>query len=347
MRAMLLAAGLGTRLGELSAERPKPLLPMADIPILRYGLALARGHGIDEVVINLHHHGEQIMAALEGVDRALGITLRWSHEPVILGTGGGIHQAADWLTHGGREPFLVMNGKLVTDIDLGAVMARHRTSGAVATMVVREVPDAERWGAVDLDSEDQVLRIIGQGGQGGGPVGPDGQPATVVRRTMFTGVHVLSPRLVQYLPEGESCIIRQGYLRALADGLPVAGLRYDGYFQEHSTPERYLQGNFAVVRGEAKLGHAPGPLQGVDPTAELGPGVRLVGAHRIAAGARIGAGVTVGPDVIVGGGAQVAPGARLERVVIWPGAKVEGDVTGAIVTPRGVFPVPGGGVAAG
>ncbi|HEX2571806.1 MAG TPA: NDP-sugar synthase [Polyangia bacterium] len=336
MRAMLLAAGLGTRLGELSAERPKPLLPMADIPILRYGLALCRGHGIREVVINLHHHGEQIMAALADAEQAFGTTLRWSHEPVILGTGGGIRQAADWLTRGGQEPFLVMNGKLVTDIDLAAVQARHRASGAVATMVVREVPDAERWGAVDLDAEDRVLRIINKGGAGG-----EGPPVPVARRTMFTGVHVLSPRVVEYLPEGESCIIRQGYLRALADGLLVAGLRYDGYFQEHSTPERYLQGNFAVVRGAARLRHAPGPLQGVDPAAELGPAVRLVGAHRVAAGARVGAGAIVGPDVVVGAGAQVAPGVRLERVVIWPGAKVDGDVADAIVTPRGVFPVPG------
>jgi mannose-1-phosphate guanylyltransferase len=345
MRAMLLAAGLGTRLGELSAERPKPLLPVADIPLLRYGLALCRGHGIDEVVINLHHHGEQIMAALEGAEREFGITLRWSHEPIILGTGGGIRQAADWLTRGGQDPFLVMNGKLVTDIDLGAVLARHRTSGAVATMVVREVPDAERWGAVDLDGEDRVVRIINKGGPGAS--GGQGQPAPVVRRTMFTGVHVISPRLVEYLPEGESCIVRQGYLRALADGLPVAALRYDGYFQEHSTPERYLQGNFAVVRGEARLGHVPGPLQGVDPTAELGSAVRLVGAHRIAAGARIGAGAIMGPDVVVGAGAQVAPGVRLERVVIWPGSKVDGDVADAIVTPRGVFPVPWMGAAVG
>lgn len=342
MRAMLLAAGLGTRLGELSGERPKPLLPVADIPILRYGLALCRGHGIREVVINLHHHGEQIMAALDGAEREFGITLRWSHEPVILGTGGGIRQAADWLTRGGQEPFLVMNGKLVTDIDLAAVLARHRASGAVATMVVREVPDAERWGAVDLDGEDRVLRIINKGGGGGGG---EGSSVPVVRRTMFTGVHVISPRLVEYLPEGESCIVRQGYLRALADGLLVAGLRYEGYFQEHSTPERYLQGNFAVVRGEARLGYAPGPLQGVDPAAELGSAVRLVGAHRIAAGARIGAGGIVGPDVVVGAGAQVAPGVRLERAVIWPGAQVDGDVADAIVTPRGVFPVPGVGSA--
>src|SRR5205814_1054419 len=111
------------------------------------------------------------------------------------------------------------------------------------------------------------------------------------------------------------------------------------YFQEHSTPERYLAGNFAVVGGEAALTHPPGPLAGVDAAAVVAAGATLVPPLRVAAGARVHAGATVGPYAVVGAGAVVEAGATLERAVAWPGARVTGAVSWAIVTPRGTFPV--------
>jgi NDP-sugar pyrophosphorylase family protein len=323
MRALILAAGLGTRLGSLSDERPKPLLPVCDIPLIRYAIALVAGHGVREIAVNLHHRGELIEREL-GDGASEGVHIRYSHEPTILGTGGGIRRLQDFLTDGGRDSFLVVNGKILIDVDLHAVVARHQATGAAATMVLRETPDAARWGAIEVDDAGRVTRIIGQGTPG-------------ARVCMFTGVHVLAPPLVERLPpDGESDSIRQAYLPALADGEHIEGFLLDGYFHEHSTPARYLEGNWNALAGRARLRHPPGPLTGIDPTARLADPLKLSEPYRIGAGAVVGPHVILGPDVVIGAGARVEAGVRLERVVVWPGAVVTQSLNDAIVTPRGV-----------
>src|SRR5262249_39926752 len=114
-RAMILAAGLGTRLGGLSGERPKTLLPVCDIPLIRYSVALLAGHGVRDITVNLHHRGQQIADELRDGSRA-GVKMSYSREERILGTGGGIRQALDLLD--GEGPFFVINGKIVFDVDL-------------------------------------------------------------------------------------------------------------------------------------------------------------------------------------------------------------------------------------
>lgn len=322
MRAMVLAAGLGTRLGALSSELPKPLLPVCDVPILRYGLQLLSAHGFNEVAINLHHHAELIVSELS---RDNPVSVTWSREERILGTGGGLKRMADWLTDGNRAPFLAMNGKLIVDVDLQALVSKHVESGAVATMVVRETPDPERWGAIDLDESGRVVRILGSG---------DGR---VARRTMFCGVHVLTPALLSRLPEGESCVIRQGYIPALLSNEHINSFLYTGYFQEHSTPERYLAGNFAILDGSARLSHPPALPTGIAPSAIIGSGARLNTPLLISANARIGPNAQIGPYVVIGANSEVAPGARLSNAVVWRNSRVEGEWTNAIITPRGAL----------
>jgi mannose-1-phosphate guanylyltransferase len=300
-RALILAAGFGTRLGALSDELPKPLLPVCDVPLIRYAVALLRGHGIGEIAVNLHHHGELIRAAL-------GPDFHYSDEPVILGTGGGIARIADWLTQEGREPCVIVNGKIVSNVDVGGALALHRQTDASATMVLREVPDATKWGAIDVGDDGRVTSIIGSGSPG-------------AHSCMFTGVHVLSPRLIARLPAtGESDSIRQAYIPALLEGERINGIRYDGYWHEHSTPLRYLQGNWNLLAG-VKLDHPPAPIRAVAPSATVEPGA------------------IVGREVVVGARAIVRAGARLERVVMWPDSVAEGEIHDAIVTPRGVYPV--------
>jgi NDP-sugar pyrophosphorylase family protein len=136
-------------------------------------------------------------------------------------------------------------------------------------------------------------------------------------------VHVLSPKLIARLPPtGASDSIRQAYLPALRDGERIEGLRYDGYWFEHSTPQRYLQGNWNLLSGAVRLTYPP------------------AGFGRMGDDATIEAGAVVGPEVVVGARSRVRAGARLERVVVWPDSVVEGEVRDAIVTPRGVVPVP-------
>ena len=326
LRALILAAGLGTRLGPLGGERPKPLLPVCDIPLIRYAVALLAGHGVTEIAINLHWKGELIEREL-GTGASMGVSITYSHEPVILGTGGGIVKLADFLTDGGARDFFVVNGKLLVDADLHALRARHERTHAVATMLVKEVPDAHKWGAIETDRDGRVLRIIGKG--------PSTEPAA--HSSMFTGVHVLSPRLVDRLPtEGESDSIRQAYLPALEAGERIEGALHAGYFHEHSTPARYLEGNLNALYGRARLRYAPGPFIGVDASARVSEDARVIAPVRIGAGARIAAGAVIGPGVVVGAGAVVDAGVALERVVVWPNAHVTQSVSDAIVTERAI-----------
>jgi NDP-sugar pyrophosphorylase family protein len=304
MRAIILAAGFGTRLGDLSDERPKPLLPVCDIPLIRYAVALLRGHGVTEIAVNLHHHGDLI-------ERELGPDFHYSREETILGTGGGLRRIADWLTKHGTDSFLVVNGKILIDADVSLVMRRHRERDAAATMVLRETPDAAKWGAIEVGEDDRVTKILDAGTPG-------------AHVCMFTGVHCIAPRLVERLPPGgESDSIRQAYIPALRDGDRIEGIRYAGYFHEHSTPARYLEGNWNVLRGRAQLTHPPGAPVHISPTA------------------RVDGSAVIGDDVVVGARCEVGPRARLDRVVMWPDSHVDEPLEDAIVTPRGIHRVGG------
>lgn len=318
---MLLCAGYGTRLGALSDECPKPMLPVCDVPIVRFGIAQLVAHGIRDIVINLHHRGDRIEDDL-GDGSALGARIRYSREPEILGTGGGLKHALALLDpHGDDEPFVSMNGKLIFDVDFTAVLAHHRARPeALGTMVVQPAADAEQWGAVDIDGEPGRLRVRNILGAG---------------RHMFCGVHVTRPSVIARLPDGEACMVRQGYLPWLRGGEAVAAFEHDrGYFAEHSTPARYLASNWALLDGQP-LRHPPAPLQGVDPGATVASTAILRPPLRIGPGAEIGAGATVGPYAVVGRGARVAAGARLSRTVVWRHAYAEGELRDAIVTATG------------
>jgi NDP-sugar pyrophosphorylase family protein len=156
---------------------------------------------------------------------------------------------------------------------------------------------------------------------------------------MFTGIHVLNPPLLDRLQPVVSDVVRDAYVPALLAGETIAAVTHTGYFAEHSTPERYLAGNLALLRAPSLLRAPPGPLVGVDPGAAVDRQARVIAPCRVEAGAVVEAGATIGPDVVVGAGARVAEGARLERTVVWPGAVATGAVTDAVVTPSGTVAV--------
>lgn len=309
---MLLCAGLSTRLGKLGAECPKPLLPVCGIPILHYGIANLVAHGIKDLVINTHHRADLIEQVI-GDGSRLGARVRYSHEPRILGTGGGLKHALHLLDpEGSDEPFVSVNGKLIFDLDFSALVDAFKRAGddVLGMMVVRRVPDAKSWGAVDVRFDDRgpfVTNVLGDG------------------EHMFCGVHVTRPSVMARLPDGESDSIRQGYLPWMHEGGRVAAFEHEhGYFAEHSTPERYLESNFALVSG-TPLRNPPGPLTGVDPTAHVDPTAKIIEPVRIAANAFVGPGISVGPNVVVGPGAHVHR--SLRNAVVWSDAVLPaGDI---------------------
>jgi NDP-sugar pyrophosphorylase family protein len=315
MRAMLLCAGLSTRLGKLGQERPKPMLPVCGMPIAAYGIANLVAHGITELVINTHHRPELIERELGG-GRAFGARITYLHEPQLLGTGGGVKHALPLLDPDGRdEPFVVANGKLIFDLDFHALLAAYRNASAhapvVAMMVVRRVPDARAWGAVQVAPDGRITDILGDGDH------------------MFCGVHVARPSMIARLPDGECDSIRQGYLPWLRAGERVLAFEHaHGYFAEHSTPERYVESNWALL-GSAQLRHPPGAQHGVDPTARLHATATLVEPVKIGAGATIGANVTVGPYAVVGEGAVVAR--SIERTIVWAHARADASNLGETI----------------
>jgi NDP-sugar pyrophosphorylase family protein len=333
MNVMLLAAGRSTRLGSLGAALPKPLLPICGHPAVVYGLHAAARAGLRRVVLNIHHHGDLMRQAL-GDGAAFGAAITYSDESdELLGTGGGLARARPLFTPG---PVLVMNAKVVADLDLPALVAAHAAAhaagGAQATMLLRDDPDARRWGAIAADETGRVVGIL--------DARSPRPPAGAVTERMFTGVHVVEPALLDRLRPVFSDVIRDAYIPALLAGATIQAAVLPGYFAEHSTPARYLAGNLTLLRSPDLLRDPPGPLTGIDPDAQIHPTATITLPCRIEAGAIIEAGASVGPEVVLPSSSRVTAGVHVRQAVIWPGSTVASDVANAVITPDGVVTIP-------
>jgi mannose-1-phosphate guanylyltransferase len=325
MRGMILAAGFGTRLSELGVPLPKPLFPVCNVPLVRWAVSYLVGYGVCELVINLHHEGQRIRAALgDGHDLGARITYV-EEEGEILGTGGGVRNVRDFL---GEETCVVMNGKITIDADLHAALAHHQASGALATMVVKPDPEAARWGGIGVDRAGRVVSLLGE-------------PAlsAETREHLFTGIHLLQPAFLEALPEGPSCIVRAGYRPLFARGAPLAAYVHEGYFWDHSTPSRFLQGNLNLVLGQGQAAFPPGPARGVHPSAEIAADARVDHAVLVGAGVRVGSGVVLGPGTVLGPGAEISAGLNLERCVVFAGARVTESLSCAVWAADRAIPV--------
>jgi mannose-1-phosphate guanylyltransferase len=235
MQAIILAAGLGTRLRPLTEKMPKALIPVGGRPLIHYSLGLLKKYGVRNVVVNLHYLGEQIERAL-GDGSQLGLNIRYSWEKKILGTGGGIRQAAAFFP---QQPVLVMNSDILIDADLGALQRFHEKKKSIATMVVRPLNltgDKDAPTPIFLSEEDRIVSI------GKTPQVPGDQ------KVHFTGVQILEPGFLKRLPaEGESCLIQDAYQAALQQKENVNGYLYQGYWNDLGTPERYDQAKKDVL----------------------------------------------------------------------------------------------------
>jgi mannose-1-phosphate guanylyltransferase len=306
---MVLAAGLGTRLRPLTEEVPKPLVPVLGRPLVEHTLLLLRQWGVADVVLNLHHLPEAVPAAL-GDGSSIGLELRYVVEHgAILGTGGGVRGARPFLDDG--STFIVMNGDVLFAPDLPAALAHHRRLGALATMVVREDLAASAYGAVEIDADGRVRRLLGRPGWQGEPL----------RTTMFTGLHLLEPEVFDLLPE-TGCIVRGLYQPMLDAGRVIGAHVARETWVELGTVADYLRTNLALATGELRLPHLPPPCAG-GLWLELGVTVARSDLLR--------------PPVVVGRGATIR--AEVERSVVWDGATVDEPVHDAVVTSRQVVHV--------
>lgn len=310
MRAMVFAAGLGTRLRPLTDLLPKPAVPFFDRPLAGWTLdALARA-GVRQVVANTHHLAEACERELARA-RPAGMDLLFSREDAILGTGGGLRRAWQLAeeAHGRMaddEVLVVVNGDILFEPDLARLVRLHRERRAIATMAVRETADPWTLGAIEHGPEGLVSSMLRKA--------PDPSAPAGTRAAMFTGVHVLSRAALERLP-AEGCIVRGGYVRWLAEGARVGAVVCEEPWRDLGTPAVYLEAHLDVLAGRLAL-----------------PGVSPARAWR-GTGARISPAAVL-DEVVVGAGATVGAVA-LQRVIVWPGATVEHALSDAIVLPDG------------
>jgi mannose-1-phosphate guanylyltransferase len=322
---MLLAAGRSTRLGPLGQALPKPLAPICGYPAIRFGLAASARAGFHEAVVNLHHLGDRLRDTLG--DAEGGLRVRYSVELELLGTGGGIAHARGLL---GSGRVLIINGKVVADVDLRDFLGSHVESGAEGSLLLRDDPDPRKWGAIGVDATGRVVSIL----TARSPLPPEGP----VTERMFTGIHVMEPALLDRLRPVPCDVIRDAYIPALEAGARIAAQRLDGYFAEHSTPERYLAGNLELLHNPSLVPHPPGPLTGIASNAQTA-GARLIPPYRIAAGAMVEPGAEIGPAAVIGARARIRATARIRNAVVWSDTVVDGELDHAVATPDGIVPV--------
>lgn len=242
---MILAAGYGARLWPLTADRTKPALPVLGKPLVGYVAEYLARYGIEETIVNLHHRPESVRRAL-GDGSQFGVRLEYVHEPVILGTSGALDNARRSLE---GDTFIVVNGKLITDLDLNAALETHRQKKALATLVLRPNPKHERFSIVET-GDGMVTAFAGMPG----PLSPDSKSDPPL---MFTGIQILESRIFDYIPRGVfSDTVTSVYPQAMARGERIVAHVAEGMWYELSTLKRYLDISLALLRQQGRDVHA-------------------------------------------------------------------------------------------
>jgi NDP-sugar pyrophosphorylase family protein len=290
----------------LTLERPKPLVPLLGRPLAAYALDRLALAGVRSVVANTFHLGEQVQPTLAPFASALGMSLASVQETVLLGTGGGIRNALPLL---GRDPFVVFNGDVLAAPEIARALELHVRSGARTTMVLREDPSADKLGAIEVDGDGRVRRILGEGAAAVEPV----------RKCMFTGVYVLSPDVREDLPEN-GCIVRHSIRRWLARGDRVSAIVDDGPWFDLGTIAEYARVTFGLLDGSIAF-----------------PGQRArEGACAVdRATATVGEGVTLGRHVVVSEGAKLSGHGSIDHAIVWNDATLEAPASNVIATTNG------------
>jgi mannose-1-phosphate guanylyltransferase len=310
-QAVVLCAGEGRRLRPLTERVPKPLLPLLNVPILRHTLQRLAEAGVERVALNAWHLAEQVEAfARTAPEPRLALEVR--REPELLGTGGALWNLRDWIAD---EPLLVLAGDIVADFDVPDLLARHRAAGAEATMSLATRADVRDFGAVEIDAQGRITDIVGALRRPG------------ARALVNASAHVLEPAFLRRLPAGNSCLVRQGYLPALAAGARCAGALHEGAWAELGSPAALRRAQAAALRNEIPV--AP---------ALLAAGGRRDGVESLVHGkARVAAGARLLDGTVVGAGARIGRGASLRGCLVLPGASVP---AGAALRDEIVEPAP-------
>jgi len=319
VQAIVLVGGEGTRLRPLTSDVPKPAVTLVDRPFLAYAIEWLAAHGVTEVVLACGFLPDVLRAALADEEERAGVEIVYVAEPEPLGTAGAIRFAAEALGERLEDRFLALNGDVLADLDLSALLRAHEERSARATIGLHPVADSSAYGLVSCDAEGRVLEFLEKTGE-------------AVPGEINAGAYVLERSVLDLVPAGRAVSIeREVFPRLVGDGL--CGLLLEGYWMDIGTPERYLQASWDILEGRVRTQvrpTAPGLLVGgdarIDEEAKVGPRAVVSGGCRIERGAEVGdsvllEGCTVGRDALVQGsilapGAEVEPGAQLVNAVV-------------------------------
>jgi NDP-sugar pyrophosphorylase family protein len=313
VKGMILAAGFGTRLRPLTLLRAKPSVPFLARPLIDYSLELFQQAHVEEVVINLHHKKETVIEAVDGFfERSPAsdppLTVRYSVEDEILGTAGCYAKVAHLLR---GSDFIVSNGKIYFEQDLLVALDFHRQSDAIVTMVVIPHTGSEPFNPVLMDEAGRVERFALKS-----------EAESFERAFIYTGVQILSDRVLDFIPPGRSEIVTDIYPRLIADGQKVFGFVSPSYWCECSWTSRYLEKTREVLTRKGRENLVPhgvdGNFEGVvaSPGSEIAPGCRM-------------------RNVVLWEGCRVGPNASLRNAIICAGSEIPAHTTieNAVVTP--------------
>jgi mannose-1-phosphate guanylyltransferase len=312
MQAVILVGGEGTRLRPLTSTVPKPVVPLVDRPFISFMLEWLKGHGIDDVIMSCGFLATSVRNVL-GDGSGLGIRLRFVEEPDPRGTAGALKFAEPMLD----ERFLMLNGDVLTDIDLTAQIAQHERTGARATLALVPVADPTAYGLVHLEEDRSVRDFVEK-------------PSSdrIDTNLISAGAYVLEREVLNLVPADRNVSIeREVWPRLIGDGL--YGSPSESYWLDIGTPERYLQGTFDIIEGnvatavQERLGSN---YLAVDEGAEVQQG-RVIPPAVIERGVSIAEGAHVGSLVVLGQDVSIGAHSTVERAVVMNGTEIGADCT--------------------
>jgi len=301
MRAMVLSAGYGTRLWPLTEDRTKPAIPILGKPLVGYVAEYLARFGVDDIIVNLHHRPESVRKAL-GNGSQFGVKLQYVEEPEILGTSGALDNAKSLFL---EDTFVVINGKIITDIDLTAALETHRKSGALATLVL--LRNIKREFFTVVQTENGLIT-----GFGGMPSDDDQDPL------MFTGIQFMEPAIFRYIPQNVfSHSTSDVYPAAMAAGEKIAAHVATGRWYELSTLQRYVEISLELMK-DAGNTISVGAACTIDNEADVMDAI-LWDRVKIDAGARVN-------RAVLADGVTITSGETIQNAVVVPAALVSGKV---------------------
>lgn len=309
-RGMILAAGRGTRLGPLTETLPKPLLPVANTPVMAHGIAALRRLGITEIGVNVCYRGEQIIEAF-GDGSAYGVRLHWLLEHEACGTAGGMKQMQRLLA---GDRIIVIAGDAMLDLDLAPVLETHIARGAFATLATLPVADPSLYGVVVAGPDGRIQRFQEK------PA-----PGTEISRQANTGIYIFEPDIFDLIAPGVFVDFAMNVFPAILDrGLPFYAVPVAGYWTDIGNPGDYLSANLDFLGGRVRIDGAGARIGDSFIADDVPGGVRVM-------------------RCVIGSGVTLPAGTVLTDCVVWPGTTLAEPMalTAAVLTPHGRYHIVG------